>query len=133
MRKISIVFFSLLLVALIVSVMPITNAVTPACPSKCKLDIAFALDVSGSMSGQPLADLKNATITFINLTCPDCAWSIGLVAFNTSVYNLTFTGTPNNGSLITVCSEDNKTTLRNAVTLLTAGGLTTMGGVMYNA
>jgi len=135
MREISIVFFSLLLIAMIVSTVPITNTeITPVCPSKCKLDIAFALDVSGSMVSDKLEDLKNATETFINLTCPDCAWSIGIVTFNKTAQNRTYEDNdPTKGMLVPVCSEDNKTKLNTVVEGLTAGGSTNIGDGIYNA
>lgn len=115
--------------------MVLVNSQNPqeVCPSKCKLDIAFALDVSGSMSGQPLDDLKEATTTFINMTCPDCQWSIGLVAFNDTAINLTYLGSPSNGVLYPVCTEENKTTLRNIIYTLNAGGWTNIGDAIYNA
>ncbi len=125
----------LLAILLLVSTTVYVNSQTEqeVCPSPCKLDIAFALDVSGSMGGLPLEELKNATTLFINMTCPDCNWSIGLVAFNDTANNLTYLGSPSNGVLYPVCSEENKTTLRNIIESLSAGGSTNMGDAIYSA
>ena len=54
------------------------------CPSPCGADIVFVLDTSGSMSNSfgnttRIDALKNATITFINMTCTDGQRWIGLV------------------------------------------------------
>jgi len=130
-KHVVVLIATLLLVSITVYVN--SQTVQEVCPSPCKLDIAFALDVSGSMDGQPLEELKNATTLFINMTCPDCKWSIGLVAFNDTAYNLTYIGSPSNGTLFPVCSEEDKTALRNIIYTLNAGGWTNIGDAIYNA
>ncbi len=92
----------------------------PACTSPCGLDIVFVLDVSGSMGGTPLDYLKEGVHSFINATCPDGGWAIGIVAFNDTAYNLT-------SGLLLVNSDAVKKNLNDTVDTLTAGGLTALG------
>lgn len=132
MKRGSIIFLGIVLVLLLANIAlanaqtATTTTVQPLCPSQCDLDIVFTLDVSGSMAGEPIWELRNATILFINLTCPDCAWSIGIVAFKDYAFNVT-------QGIVEVCTENDKETLRSAVKTLTASGSTNMGDGIYNA
>mgnify|MGYP000064707571 CR=1 FL=1 len=119
------------------SVVPVLREITAKCPSPCCLDIAFALDVSGSMGETvdtltKLDYLKEAMYIFINRTCPDEGFAIGIVIFNTTAMNIT-TDAQGLGALWLVDSDVAKKDLNDSITPLVADGLTNMGGGISNA
>ena len=108
-----------------------SEPVTAVCPSPCCLDIVFALDVSGSMAGTPLNYLKEAMHIFINRTCPDGGFAIGLVAFASEATNLTTYD--DLGVLWLVNNDTVKKDLNDTIDGLTAGGTTAMDLGVYSA
>jgi Mg-chelatase subunit ChlD len=58
-----------------------------------KANILLCVDVSGSMQGQPIEDLRNAVRLFVEST--DAIESVALVAFNSGIVNVWTFGTPN--------------------------------------
>ncbi len=116
----------LLLVASLYSI-PTSAQVSEVCPSGCMLDVVLVLDTSGSMDNDSprtpgytlLDELKNASKTFINMTCTDGQWAIGLVEFNSDASVLS--------PLVIIDNITDKNNLNSLIDTLTAGGLTNIG------
>lgn len=87
-----------------------------------KMNIDFTLDVSGSMSGTKLADLKSTTKALLDIIQEqtsdlDVTANIGLTSFS---------GTVTDVLPLTEMTETNITTFKDLVDNLTAGGVTAM-------
>lgn len=113
------------------SIVPVLKEITAKCPSPCCLDIAFVLDVSGSMSGTKLDYLKEAMHIFINKTCPDEGFAIGIVTFSTEAYNNTL-DEQGYGALWLVDSDTVKKELNDTIDSLTALYETNIGAGIGN-
>jgi hypothetical protein len=84
--------------------------------SKKGIDIVLALDTSGSMTGSPLSDLKNAAKNFINHPMLDARDRVAIYTFESEapVRQIDFTD----------CNISGKTQLINIIDGLTASGYT---------
>ena len=73
-------------------------------------DVALCLDISGSVAGSPLADLKTASKAFVNVLVNDDGM-VAIAAFNEVGHDV-------------ISLTDDQTDLDNAIDGLTAGGTT---------
>ena len=115
---------------------PLLREITAICPSPCCLDIAFVLDASGSMgdtvNGLTKLDyLKEAMYIFINRTCPDEGFAVGIVVFYDHAENKTLDGI-GLGALWLVNGDNVKKSLNDTISGLVASGFTNMGDGISN-
>lgn len=92
-------------------------------------DIVLLLDRSGSMEGQPLADMKSAVGTFINIIASSTGGAPDEIGSGSHIGIVSFadTAVPNTGLITSVAD------LNAAVASLTAGGLTNHGEAFEEA
>ena len=83
-------------------------------------DIVLVLDRSGSMTGQPLADLKLGAKTFIDIIAEATQGSSDFIGSGSRIGLVSFAS----GASIGMPLTDNVESLKNAVDALTASGST---------
>lgn len=86
------------------------------------IDIDLTLDVSGSMAGQPIEDLKNASKAFVR-AITDFSDNLGI---STSIGITSFSNTPSDIYPITAITAGNVNDIISVIDGLSDGGLTAM-------
>jgi uncharacterized protein YegL len=85
------------------------------------LDVMLVLDRSGSMDGQPLADLKTAATTFVDIIDESTDGALdGVIANGSRVGVISFASSATVEQPLTTSAAD----VKNAILALSAGGLT---------
>ncbi|MEB3779444.1 MAG: VWA domain-containing protein [Desulfurococcales archaeon] len=112
------------------------------CPQGCNADIVILIDRSGTMA----ADFGNGSskyevavggvIDFLNSTCTDGRFWIGIIEFMYFTENITYSGSPSNGILFNISSESVVQSLISkleARMVIPPVGLSMMGYAIGNA